>query len=209
MATRWERWSAVSGLLYVALFVLALVVLGETGDTAEEVRDYYEAHESRIFLGFFLAVGAAVALLTFVSTLRSTLAAVEPEPRPLTALGFAAGVVTSALLVAGAATFAAPAEQEEGSLDPGAADALDTASYFLITGGVMVASLLVLATSLVALRTQVFPRWLAWAGLVVAPIVFFAPFFFPVVLFLAWVLAVSVVLLARRPEPVPSVTSRV
>lgn len=39
MERKWERWSPVSGLLYVALFVLALVVLGSTGDTPEEVRD--------------------------------------------------------------------------------------------------------------------------------------------------------------------------
>jgi hypothetical protein len=114
------------------------------------------------------------------------------------ALGFGAGVATAALLVAGAAVFAAPAETgDEGSLDPAAADLLDTASYFLMTGGFMVSSLLVLATSLVALRSRVLPTWLAWIGLVLAPIVFFAPFFFPVVLFLAWVVLVSLVLVIR------------
>jgi hypothetical protein len=62
----------------------------------------------------------------------------------------------------------------------------------------------VLATSLVALRTGVVSRWLAWLGLVVAPITFFAPLSFPVLVFLAWVLVVSGVLLMRSTtEPSP------
>ena len=98
--------------------------------------------------------------------------------------------------------FVAPTDvaQDEGVLDPGAADALDTASYFLMTGGIMVASLLVLATSLLALRARILPKWLAGAGLVVAPITFFAPLFFPTLVFLAWVAVVSVVLFLRRDD---------
>jgi hypothetical protein len=189
----------VSGILFVALFVLAVVVLGSTGDTPEEVRDYYVDSEGRVFTGFFILVASALALLWFVATVRSALTGAEGEPRSLTALGFGAGVAASALIVAGSAAFVAPVDvaQDGGRLDPGAADALNTAAYFLMTGGVMVASLLVLATSLVALRTGVLARWLAWFGLVVAPITFFAPLFFPVLVFLAWVLVVSGALLMR------------
>ncbi len=169
---RWQRWSPVSGIVFVALFVLAVAVLGSTGDTPDEVRDYYEDNESRVFTGFLILVASALAFLGFVATVRSFLARAEAEPRSLTALGFGAGVGTSALIVAGAAAFVAPVDvaQDGGRLDPGAADALNTAAYFLITGGVMVASLLVLATSLVALRTAVLAKWLAWLSLVVAPI---------------------------------------
>lgn len=207
MERKWERWSPVSGLLYVALFVLALVVLGSTGDTPEEVRDYYAENEGRVFTGFFLLVGAALALLWFVSAVRSTLARAGPEPRFLTGLAYGAGVVCSALLVAGAALFVAPVDvaQDGGWLDPGAADVVDTASYFLITGGIMVASLFVLATSLVGLRTRLLPGWLAWSGIVVAPIVFLAPLFFPVVFFLAWLVAVSALLLARGRQTAQTV----
>ena len=203
---RWQRWSPVSGFVFVALFALAAVVLGSTGDTPEEVRDYYEDNEGRVFTGFFLLVASALALLWFVATVRNALARAEDEPRPLTALGYGAGVAAGALIVAGAAAFVSPVDvaQDGGRLDPGAADVLDTAAYFLITGGVMVASLLVLATSLVALPTGVLPRWLAVLGLVVAPIAFLAPLFFPVLAFLAWVVILSAVLLARSTtEPSP------
>lgn len=198
---QWRRFAPLSGLLFVALFVLALILLGSTGDTPEEVRAYYAENEGRIFAGFFVFIASALAYLWFVATLRSVLARVEAEPRPLAALAFGAGVATTALLVAGAAVFAAPAETaDEGSLDAATADMLDTASYFLITGGIMVSSVLVLATSLLALRTRVLPRWLGWLGLVVAPVVFFAPFFLPVIAFLVWVALVSVLLMGRRGD---------
>ncbi len=186
--------------------MLAVVVLGSTGDTPEEIRDYYTDNEGRVFGGFFILVASALALLWFATTVRSVLAGAEGEPRSLTALAFGAGVATSALIVAGAAAFVAPVDvaQDGGRLDPGAADALNTAAYFLMTGGIMIASLLVLATSLVAQRTAVIARWLGWLGLVVAPITFFAPLFFPVLVFLLWVVIVSVVLLMRpRPHASP------
>ncbi len=61
----------------------------------------------------------------------------------------------------------------------------------------MLSALLVLTTSIVGLRARILPTWLAWAGFVVAPITFLAPLFFPVVVFFAWVLVVSAVLLMR------------
>ena len=193
---RWQRWSPASGILFVVLFLAASAVVGTTGDTPEEVRDYYAANEGSAVSGFFLLVASSLALLWFVATVRSRMAWVEAEPRSVTALGYGAGVAASALIVAGSAVFVAPVDLAHDG-DPGAADALDSAAFFLVAAGVMVASLFVLATSLVALRTRALPRWLALVGLVVAPITFFAPLFFPVLLFLAWVAVLSGVLLLR------------
>ncbi len=60
------------------------------------------------------------------------------------------------------------------------------------------ASVLVAATSVVALRTSVLPRWLAWAGFVVALIALLHPLVPEATLLLRvlWVLAVSVFMLA-------------
>jgi hypothetical protein len=49
----------------------------------------------------------------------------------------------------------------------------------------------------VAHRTGLLPRWLALAGFVVAPVLLLAIFFLPLFAWLAWVLAVSAVLLVR------------
>jgi MFS family permease len=64
----------------------------------------------------------------------------------------------------------------------------------------MVASVLVAATSVLALRTAVLPRWLGWVGIVVALALLVAVFFIPVFLFWAWVLVVAVVLAVRTPS---------
>jgi hypothetical protein len=64
----WQRWSPVSGILFVALFAVAVVVLGSTGDTPEEVREYYADNEGRVFTSFFILVASALALLWFVTT---------------------------------------------------------------------------------------------------------------------------------------------
>ena len=208
--TKSERWSALSGILFVALFVIGLVVTGESGDTPAEVREFYVENEGRIFTGFFILLASVLALLWFVATLRSLLARAEGEPRTWTALGFAGGVVTAALLAASAAVFAAPAEvaDEDGAaLSASAADILDTASYFVATSGISIGALLVFATSLVALRTRILPVWLAWVGFVVAAITLAAPAFLPVIVFLAWVLVVSVVLLVR-PAPAEAIVTR-
>ena len=69
------------------------------------------------------------------------------------------------------------------------------------------AVLMVLATSLVALRTGVFPRWFAWIGFLVALTLLVAFFFVPVFILWGWILVVSgyMLLSARRP-PKPITT---
>jgi hypothetical protein len=64
------------------------------------------------------------------------------------------------------------------------------------------ASVLITATSVVALRTGVLPRWLAWAGFAVA-LVLLLHFLIPVgaLLMLLWVAAVSVLMLAGFVGP--------
>ena len=61
----------------------------------------------------------------------------------------------------------------------------------------MAGALLVLATSIVAHKPGVLPGWLALGGFVVAAALLFAIFYLPLFVWLAWVLAVSVVLVVR------------
>lgn len=206
-----RRWSPLSGIVFVVLFVVAAALLGETGETPQEVQEYYLENDTRIFAAFFILLASALSFLWFAGTLKDALSRPGVDG-PLASVGYGAGVVTSAMLVVGAAMFAAPAEigddAESGiQLDPAAADIFDTSSYFLLTGGIAISSLLVLATSVIGLRTGAVPRWLALVGFVVAPVVFFAPFFLPVLAFFLWVIAVSIVLLmsGRRAEPAPVV----
>lgn len=198
----WQRWSPLSGVAFVVLFVAALGASDGPGDTPREVTAYYaeSGNRSREFLAFFLVVGAALAFLWFLGALRAVLVRAETEPSRWTALGFGAGVTSAALLLVAAAVAVAAAGaagDDRFRLDPDTWNVASNASYALLVCSVMTAGLLVLATSIVGLRTQVLPRWTALAGFLVAPVLLFAVFFFPLFVWLGWMLAVSVVLLLR------------
>ena len=199
----WERWSPVSGLLYVVLFVIAVVTTPDTGETNREILEHYADEGNRrndIILTALLAP-AALAFVWFASHLRSLLAAAAPRSAlPTLALG--AGVASAALLLVAAATFGSISftyEEGDFELDPNTARLVGSIGYGVFVGSMWMAGLVVLATSLVALRTRVLPAWLAWLGLLVTLALAFAFAFFPVFALLAWVAIVSVVLLARPP----------
>lgn len=151
----------------------------------------------------FLFAAAALAFVWFVSHLRTLLAAVAPQSAlPTLALG--AGVASAGLLLVAAATFGSISftyEEGDFELDPNTARLVGSVGYGVFVGSMWMAGLVVLATSLVALRTRSLPAWLAWLGIVVTVALVFAFAFFPVFALLVWVALVSAVLLARRPAP--------
>jgi magnesium-transporting ATPase (P-type) len=218
---RWERWSALAGVLFVALFAVALALSGNTGDNPSEVQQWYadDGNQTKQIVAWFLYVGSALAFLSFLGTLRDMLVRAEGGPGTLSALVFGPGLVFAALYVAGVSLFAAPASLADDSdfkLDPNTAQLFNNAGYFLLVGGVMVASILVLSTSTAALRTGILPAWLGWTGLIVAVAMIFAIFFLPILVFAAWVLVVSLVMLIAAwrvrggtapPPPAPTATS--
>ncbi len=190
----------------MAFAVLVLAALGVSGsgpgDTPEEVAEWYgdEGNRGAAFFVFFLLVGAALAFLWFLGALRGVLVRAEGDPARWTALAFGAGVASTTLLLASASAYITPAAtagQDAFPFDPNTANAFTNAGFALLACSTMTGALVALATSIVAHRTGLLPRWLALAGFLVAPALLFAVFFFPLFVWLAWVLAVSLVLLLR------------
>jgi len=200
---RWQRWSPLAGVAFAVLLLIALGVSGSgPGDTPEEVAEWYadEGNRGAAFFVFFLLAGAALALLWFLGALRGVLVRAEGDPARWTALAFGAGIASATLLLASASLYVTPAAaagQEEFPFDPSTANAFTSAGFALLVCSTMAGGLVALATSIVAYRTGLLPRWLALAGFVVAPLLLFTVFFFPLFAWLAWVLAVSLVLLVR------------
>jgi hypothetical protein len=206
-ADRWDRWAPLSGVVFVVLCVagFAIGVSGspEGSDSDQEFLSYYadSGNRAKEITAFFLFVVAALFLICFVGALRNRLRSVESEPKGLSALAFGAGVASAALFVVvaslGPAMSFAIEEADQYVVDPNLARLLNNASYLLVVASTMVASVLVAATSALALRTAVLPRWLGWVGIVVAVALLAAVFFIPIFLFWAWILVVSVVLIVR------------
>jgi hypothetical protein len=216
---RWERWSALAGVLFVALFAVALALSGNTGSTPAEVQEWYadNGNLTKQIVAWFLYVASALAFLSFLGTLRDMLVRAEGGSGTLSSLVFGPGLVFTALYVAGVSLLAAPASLARDSdfkLDPNTASMVSNAGYFTLVGGVMVAAILVLSASTAALRTGILPMWLGWTGLFVAVAMLFAFFFLPILIFVAWVLVVSLVMLVAAwrvrggamPPPRPTTT---
>jgi hypothetical protein len=213
---RWERWSALLGVLFVALFVLGMAIVGNVTDTPAKVEAWYAdtGHQTRAVAAFFLVVGSGLAFLSFLGTLRDMLVRAETGPGTLSALVFGPGLVFVALVDAGFAGLAAPAvvaHDEDFKLDPNTANMFQDAGWLLIVAGVMTAAITVLSASMAALRTAVLPAWLGWSGLIVGVLMLFAFFWVPILIFLAWVLTVSLVLVVAawrvRGAPPPTTTA--
>jgi hypothetical protein len=208
-AFRWERWSALTGVLFVACFMLGLALISNTGDTTSGVQSFYadSGNRAKEVTAFFFLVAAGIAFLAFLGTLRTMLDRGERGPGTLSGLIFGSGVVATTLIIAGAAISTAPAMlagDQDFQLAPNTAEAMNWGGYLLLVAGVMTASIVVLATSMAALRTGVLPAWVGWIGLVVAVVMLLSIYYFPMIVFAAWILIVSLlmIVMAWKTEPV-------
>jgi len=196
---RWERWSALAGVLFVALFMVGWSISENGEDTSAKLQAYYtdSGHRTREFVAFFLILAAGLAFLSFLGTLRAAVIRAEAGPGTLSGLVFGPGIVFVALFLTGNAISRAPAalaDEKHFKLDGNLAELCNDAGYMLIVSGVTIAAIMVLSVSMSALRTGALPAWLGWAGLIVAVSMLFSIIFFPILIFLAWVLVVSLVM---------------
>jgi hypothetical protein len=202
----WERWSGIAGIAFVVLYVVGFAVGGEPPDADAELIARYEdsGERAKEFTAFFLIGAAALTLVLFVSGVRSLLARNETEPRTLAAIAWAGGVACAALVLVGNAVSrgtASAAEEEDFRLDPNTHDIVESAGFLLFVSAAFAAILLVFAVSIGALRYGILPRWLGWAGIVVAALLPSAVAFVGFLILLAWVLAVGVTLAMRPRAP--------
>jgi hypothetical protein len=210
MSNQLARWAPLGGIIFVVLIVIGTGLVGDHPDPdapEQEIADYFGdggAH-TRNIIGAYLWVLAGIGFLWFLTGLRSVLRAAEGAAGTLSNLGFGAGVVFSALLMAAGPAIAAVAAaiefRDAPITDPEFVRVLPQMGYgILLLGGGFSAIVLLLTTSAISLQTGVFPQWLTWLGFLAAIVLLFAIIFLPMIALLIWVLAVSIVLLMRSGE---------
>jgi len=208
VADRWERWAPVSGLLFavsfMALFFLFFVpadLLPADSDAAQ-IAAYYRGRGPAGFLVMYSLIGfAGAALLWFTGSLRTSLRRLEPAPGGLSAVAFGGGVASAILLLTGGVAILAPFAvviNSTRAIDPTLHNVLSAIGFLTINLGLFGQAVLVVATSLVALRWGGLPMWFAWVGFLVAlALVLNILYFFGLFVWVGWVLLASNMLWAR------------
>jgi len=212
MKQYWDRWAPLTGVLAVGCSLVGVMFAlnqPQDKDSNAKIVAYFASHSHRVHgvVGFFVFLAGILFLLAFLAALRERLRAAEGQPGRLSALAFGAGIASLPLwvvsmLLANAASFAAN-ESSAFHLEPNTFRLLADTAYFAWVAAVVVSAVVVWATSAVAFRTSVLPRWFARLGILVGVVQLFGFFFFPFFAWWLWIVVASV-LLARRPGPVPA-----
>jgi hypothetical protein len=220
METRaWDRWAPASGIGFVVLYVIAFLpflVVGESpalGDSAEEVAEYFTDNRSAVLTAVIL-LGLAVPL--FLAFVAAAAVSLRRAGEPLLAgIALATGVTAAAMFGALVVTFGALAQGVARTADAGVAKAIYDVSWSIEVLVSFPAAMFVLVVSAGGIGAGILPRWFGWLGVVAALAFavggttwassgFWAPdggyTTLTELVFLAWLLAVSVLLL-RRPQP--------
>jgi hypothetical protein len=198
--TRWARWAASAGLLFVVFLVVSFLMLHtpSSGDSAAKIGHYYTKHKTVVDVSGLLTYLAVFTGVWFFVWLWSYYRS------------FPGQQVTAAVALVGAVLFAISGTLTAGidfafadhtkKLNDGALVALNQLQADLTYPMTIVGlSLLFTASGIVIYRARAFPRWLAWVSWVLALVALV-----PVVAFFAflatpiWVLIISV-LLFRMP----------
>jgi MFS family permease len=207
MKPLWNRWLPLAGVLSVVCsFVGVLFVLDQPQekDADSKIVSYFADHSHRVHgvVGFFVFLAGLVLLLGFLGALRERLLEAEGRPGRLSALAFGAGIASLPLwgvsmLLAYAASLTAN-ESSSFHLDPDTYRLFAVAAYYAWIAAAVVSAVVVWATSAVALRTAVLPRWYGRVGIVVGVVQLFGFWFFPFLVWWLWIVFTSVLLVARR-----------
>lgn len=216
-ATRWDTWDRFSpymGIVAVLLWLLGIVVVESAGEmpgedaAAADFARYYDEDGGTILGGATTFAIGSLFFLWFLGTLRAALQAAEGGFARLTGVAYAGGLATgifSLCLMAPDISGAIRYEVDGETLEPAAAQALNTLGdgFFLLAE--FSAVLFLVATALVILRTRFLPAWLGWASLVLGVLMLIPPigwagliFAFPL-----WIVVVSVLLVQRAGRAVP------
>jgi hypothetical protein len=217
----WDRIAPGFGVVFAVLFLLGFLLIGDSpalDDPAEEIAAYYDDERGKLLTVIVLFGLSIVAFLWFLGSLVHTLR-VEANESRLAATVLGAGVVTTSMfggivLMNAGLTFQIA---EDG--DAGVVAALYDLGWVASTLIAYPLAALVFAAGIGAMRGRVLPQWFGWAsaggGLVLlasgttfardgfwAPDGVYNAYITPLV-FLAWVVVVSLLLLLRSAAPAP------
>jgi hypothetical protein len=200
------RWAILGGVVYVALFVVGIIVLfsGAAGgdDPPAKVIQWYSdsGHRDRVNVGWLIAGLGIFFFLWFLAALRRAVSASDADGTVTTVVTVGGGIYaalawTSLGLNAGIRTMSDDTYHHQ--VFPELIHAADDAGYVINASGGAGIAAMIIAASLAFKARGVWPSWAGWLGIVVGVLSIGSIAFFPQFLYLAWVLIVSIVMFLR------------
>ncbi len=194
------RWSPIGGLLFV-LGWLALTILTPLGDdigeTPADVVAYATKNDDWMVVGAIAGLASLPLIGCFVIGLYARMQRVED--RTLALLTLVGGIAFAVLFFIAVAIWTMPLADMGGQKLAEASAYLmaDDIGWLILGGAGVGAGLMAIGGSLVALRTRAVPAWAGWLGVAAGVGSFATITFLGIFAWLAWMLVVSVALLAR------------
>jgi len=219
MSDRHARYAASTGIFFVVLVVIGFLVQPKppsSDASAAEILEYVVDHRDALHV-IQLIFGAAMFLfIWFIGALRSLLAAAEGGQGRLATTAYGGGLIAAAALIVSLA-LSATAALHPAENGPEVTHALADASAMVLAVSAPAAVVFFVANSLSILRSGYLPASLAWLGFAAALFNAFGlgnvftdhgafaadgilGFLIGFLLFLAWILAASI-LLVRKLGP--------
>jgi hypothetical protein len=196
-----KRLLPLTGILAVALMVVAGSLTGDTPDTdapVKEVVSFYTEHDSDAVVGGLLMGIGALALLTFVSVLRNALRPAEGASAGASTLSFAGGI----LFVVGITIFAGlqvALGDAPDKIDPVAVQTMHVLNENMFPALAVGNIAFLLGSGVAIIKTAVLPKWLGWAAVVVG-VLGVTPLWFVPLIGVGLFLIIASVLLTMRAE---------
>jgi hypothetical protein len=208
-STKWERYGALGGILFVALVIASIVISGsnpKTSDSAAKILKSFHDNQDGLKVGTFVGALATVPILWWAGSLWARMRRAEGG-NPRLALIAVLGLVFAGASQAGSGAISATV-----AIDLKNVGATEARFFFILSQGLGAASsvglaVLVLAVSVLALRTRVFPVWLGWVGVLDAILFLVAAYsiastsdgiagvgFAAFIIWALWIIVVSVIM---------------
>lgn len=208
---QWQRLSALTGILFAILMVVAFSIQGilpQADEPPTEIARYFSTFHDDVMGGVVLRIVAGIFFLWFVGTLRSVLADAEGGTARVANLAFGAGILMLAAGMGAMASLAAIAYNADRGVDADFASSMMAMTHIFFVGGAMGMAWLLFATALVVVRTRVFSRWVASTGTVIGVIALVLGIVAPAgtsgfsayPLFILWIVAVSILMMREDPS---------
>lgn len=200
--SRLDKISPLSGVAAIVIMLVGVILFNnyEFLPPAEKVVDFLNNNASSVYVGGYIASLSSFLFIWFAGSLRSTLIEHEGGNGQYSNIAFGGGVAASVVLgisFVGILTSALRAGTGDGITPIGAITMFDF--YGQLAGQLfaLFIAVLITATSVISLRTGIFPSWFGWVSLVVA-FGLLTPLAYAVLGFaILWLLVVSIWLYIR------------